>query len=452
MRKALPLLLAVLMASSVLGASAVISTDTPTIVLNSSNNYQVEKQFSGAGSSPDSVTYTWTWQEADTSKSGSSPTANFTFGLDDFKSNTIELLVQSANDTDRTTVNQVVRDVPRINTAKVSTDKVNLSNSDGKVDFQVNAEDTFNNNLSYEWRSDGSKVKTGQNVTYTFSSTGTYTISIKVTDASGLSKTKQAGTVEVVKASEDSGDDNNNPSPSPSPSPSSTPPSLPAENHTENNQTNKKPEDVPKGPKKARAEMSNGVATVTIHKENGMRDISISVAPRSKKATVKNIRISSNTTGEVKVSVKDLGRERPEKLPEAAAEQAIHNYQEINTTINDTEIEAAQIDFTVNQSWIEERNASRDNIVMKRFNNGNWSSLETQYINSTDNQLNFRASSEGFSYYAVALDEEKTQEGSEIPGTESSGNRDMVYILLSFLAVIALIAYLKREALQQLLN
>ncbi|MFB6116723.1 MAG: PGF-pre-PGF domain-containing protein, partial [Candidatus Nanosalina sp.] len=68
-------------------------------------------------------------------------------------------------------------------------------------------------------------------------------------------------------------------------------------------------------------------------------------------------------------------------------------------------IESANITFRVNKSFLDSRARDPEDVVMKRFNGG-WNELPTRFREETANAYRFVANSDGFSYYAIALEEQ----------------------------------------------
>ena len=68
----------------------------------------------------------------------------------------------------------------------------------------------------------------------------------------------------------------------------------------------------------------------------------------------------------------------------------------------DTNIRAAEISFTVRKDWLAQNLASRDDVRLYRFHNGNWQELSTQVTGETDDEVEYSASTSGFSTFAIA--------------------------------------------------
>ncbi len=88
----------------------------------------------------------------------------------------------------------------------------------------------------------------------------------------------------------------------------------------------------------------------------------------------------------------------------------------------------ANITFNVEKEWIQNITGEPADVVLRRYNNGEWNNLETLMINETDTDYRFEAETPGFSYFSIGLKEEENQapdniiESLEIPDNYSNVN------------------------------
>lgn len=433
MKKQLILAIALVAGLSLASANhdPTITPTNPDVIVLDSPDWEEDKTFELAGNEGDAQSAVWTHD--DTTDTIEGPSATFTFDRESSNSVTVEVEVPSedgshlAGDTISETP-QTVEDVPNI-TLTASSEEVDTGED---VTFTVEETNQFDGPLNYSW-SESEAGQDEESFTKAFDSTGDKTVEVQATDNVGLSSDKKSVTVTIDSGGGDSG-------------PSGggggggfggAPPQQ--ENDTDEvenntNQTEISPKD---GASSVVAEPGNGVAKVNFTKKEGVKDISIQVDPTSEKSGVRNIRITSDRSGEVSVSVRNMGAKKPEKVPEAAEE--VYNYQEINTSINDSEVDVAEIDFSVNRSWIDGRNYSVEDVVIKRFDSGSWGSLPTRHLNSTQEVHNFESRSEGFSYYSVALEDRESQQTNETQ-TEDTENKDTTGNNFYIIALVALAA------------
>lgn len=102
-------------------------------------------------------------------------------------------------------------------------------------------------------------------------------------------------------------------------------------------------------------------------------------------------------------------------------------FQFIELTLYKTTDEAigsAQIEFTVPLSWLEEEGFDPADIILYRWNDGEWQSLPTDFVKEENGNAYFTATSPGFSLFAitaaeqVVVDEADTLVATEEPAGE----------------------------------
>lgn len=145
------------------------------------------------------------------------------------------------------------------------------------------------------------------------------------------------------------------------------------------------------------------------------------------------------------------------KNPSVPSLEDSYEIYEINTSLKDSEIEEAVLHFSVNSSFVE----SYDEIVLSRYTS-EWRDLPTEVVKSENSKWTYKASSSGFSYYAVRgkvnqedntteKENNSTKESNqtqEDTGTESNQQKDpkinyKLYLTASILSSLLLfIAYI----------
>ena len=87
-------------------------------------------------------------------------------------------------------------------------------------------------------------------------------------------------------------------------------------------------------------------------------------------------------------------------------ETPVYEYVEITLSrANPADIGNATIEFVVPMAWFEENGLAPDDAVLLRCVNGTWETLPTEYLGMEDGNCQFRATTEGFSYFAVSAAE-----------------------------------------------
>lgn len=82
----------------------------------------------------------------------------------------------------------------------------------------------------------------------------------------------------------------------------------------------------------------------------------------------------------------------------------VQSYFNITTTANMSRISRAVIEFSVDRSWIDRFSINESTIGLMRFNDshGSWLDLQTRLFESSPDNLSFRVTTPGFSWFAVA--------------------------------------------------
>ena len=95
-------------------------------------------------------------------------------------------------------------------------------------------------------------------------------------------------------------------------------------------------------------------------------------------------------------------------------EGEVYQYLEITPTdFSNADIDYVVIEFDVNQSWLNEKGFSKNDIVLMRYNN-KWEELETSYLKRDSDLHHYASISPGFSYFAiVALSDVIVEEEEE---------------------------------------
>ncbi len=81
-------------------------------------------------------------------------------------------------------------------------------------------------------------------------------------------------------------------------------------------------------------------------------------------------------------------------------------------------ISTATVKFKIENAWMERNNIGNDDVVMKRFSNGQWEELETSFNSLSGNFSYFTAVTPGFSFFVITVKDVAAQTESAC----SSGN------------------------------
>jgi len=183
------------------------------------------------------------------------------------------------------------------------------------------------------------------------------------------------------------------------------------------------PSDDESEPKSVDAEVNQetGQASAQIDNVEENQQVQVNIPDTEEaESTVEQVSFTSSSSSDsVSVSVSDLGTDRPETVSEDAGTD-VYSYQQIDVEgVEDEDITESNVNFKVQKSFLDERDRSPEDVVMKRYNDNQWQELDTRIGEELDNAYRFEASSTGFSYYAIALQEQENQTQGE-PSIQTS--------------------------------
>jgi PGF-pre-PGF domain-containing protein len=116
----------------------------------------------------------------------------------------------------------------------------------------------------------------------------------------------------------------------------------------------------------------------------------------------------------VDVEVTSLN-DKPEDLP--APEAEVFNYLEINAEkLTDETLESATISFRADKNWMSKNNVDKGDVVLARYAFNRWTKLSTTKVGESSSVVNYKATTPGFSYFAILGGEA----AEELPTTEEA--------------------------------
>ncbi len=362
------------------------------ITLDSSNNYEVEKEFDGTASTGDITSYTWDLVGSGQSDTG--PQAEFTFDRDSSGTNTIRLTVSNGTHSDVDEVTQVLHDEPQVTiTGPSSLDE------DEEGTWEIDdLQNEFDGPVSYTWEVDGSEEATGDD-SFSHSASSDFTVTLIVEDNAGLT---DSDTVSVNVDEEDDSDDSDDDSGSGSGS-TGPAPSVPSDVFSELVGTVR----------------AGDVATVEIEEDDeyGVRSISISV---------------NTYTRDVRITVEKLDEEPADVTVDVTrnGERAVSHYMDIEAeNLDDDRIDDSTIEFNVEQDWIDANDIDTETVRLERYHDGDWQELVTELVDGTGATWVFEAETPGFSYFAVtgaSTEEEPDDEEEDVTAPDETDEEDEV--------------------------
>ncbi|MDW7733589.1 MAG: PKD domain-containing protein, partial [Methanolobus sp.] len=238
----------------------------------------------------------------------------------------------------------------------------------GTVPLAVNFTDQSTNSpTSWFWDFGDGTNSTDQNVTHTYTSAGTYTVSLNATNVGGSNVSTQTGYITVTSTSSDSSRR------------ASVSPGQPSEGVTSTYTSIKHV----MGGTKVEYDLSDG---------NG---------------PVLGISFDAKDNEGIVIAKVQVLSDKPEGIsaPPGNSYQLMSIDVGSQGTISSHNADNILIRFKVSREWIRENNINPSTIHLTRYNDGKWEELPTQSENENDEYLYFVAETQGFSIFSVVGDE-----------------------------------------------
>jgi len=206
---------------------------------------------------------------------------------------------------------------------------------------------------------------TAQNPSHTYTSAGTYHVALQAYNAGGYNSTRKTGYITVWdNEGSDSGGD--------------TPPAL-----TVN------PSTFPTGK----------TITETVNVGGG--------------SAVSRAGVTGTNLGKNLVVTAFPRNSHPSET--AVPNTTVYQYITIVSSTIPGVVNKTTLEFSVPQAWLTEHGCTAGDIVMMHYDNGQWQELETRYVSQNSGNVFYRATTPGFSYFAIVYQKGGTDMGTEIP-------------------------------------
>jgi PGF-pre-PGF domain-containing protein len=138
------------------------------------------------------------------------------------------------------------------------------------------------------------------------------------------------------------------------------------------------------------------------------------------KVTNKDIPLSlvsftlANSVNNVQLTVTKLDSAPARKV--SSSYGVVHSYIDVATeNLKSQDLSEAKFKFSVSKSWLTANGYSSEDIVMLRFNSGQWKDLPTKVLEESGGEVLYESTSPGFSVFAIVA---KTVEKETIVGEE----------------------------------
>ncbi len=110
--------------------------------------------------------------------------------------------------------------------------------------------------------------------------------------------------------------------------------------------------------------------------------------------------VSRDTVYNVKVTAEVLEKKPYPSMPDPVGK--VLTYLKLTTSgVTNSQLEMAVVDFQVPVSWLKENDISQSKVFLQRDATTGWDVLETSYLSEDADYAYFRATTPGFSYFAI---------------------------------------------------
>jgi PGF-pre-PGF domain-containing protein len=101
----------------------------------------------------------------------------------------------------------------------------------------------------------------------------------------------------------------------------------------------------------------------------------------------------------------------------AEPQTTVYQYITIVSSTIPGVVNKTTLEFSVPQSWLTEHGFNAGDIVMMHYDNGQWQELDTRYVSQKSGNVFYQATTPGFSYFAIVYQKNGTDMGDFTPVT-----------------------------------
>ena len=94
--------------------------------------------------------------------------------------------------------------------------------------------------------------------------------------------------------------------------------------------------------------------------------------------------------------------------------KTVYAYLNIETNVDEKDLESFKITFKVTYEWLEENNVDKESVILMRYHNGNWHELKTTILNEDAVYVYYEAETPGTSTFAIAGEQMIVETQTEI--------------------------------------
>ncbi|WP_436923077.1 PKD domain-containing protein [Halosimplex amylolyticum] len=326
--------------------------------------------FDASSSTDDGAITGYAWDFDDdgtTDATGATPSHTFT------DPGTYDVKLTVTDDSGKTSTNTVIVTVADVTDPSASAGSDRTVDEGASVDFDASASTDNAQVASYRWDfdGDGQTDATGATASHTFSSAGSYDVTLTVTDAAG-----NTDTVTVTVAVESAGDGGSSAGSS-NDGGSDAPVTVSQDGDVTN----------------VRVNDASEAGRIDLGDRGAVRGVGVDSLSVYTTASEFTLDVSAHE------SVPD-GTPLPDRTDVG---ESTAGYLQIDHSVADAEISGVTIGFTVGWDALTSgTNASE--VVLYRHHDGEWQPLATEFVRYTERGARFEAASPGLSVFAVGLE------------------------------------------------
>ena len=194
----------------------------------------------------------------------------------------------------------------------------------------------------------------------------------------------------------------------------------------------------------------NGTASADVGNVSANEKVQVTIPEQASadgEADVESVSFTSTSdASDVSVQVEDVGSDFEkvkDKVENKRPEGKVYSYQNIDVSnVEDDSVSEASVGFKISKAFIEENEATVEDVRLNRFHNGEWESYEAENTGETESHYRFEADTPGFSTYAITLAQEEEQ-------VDQGGLPIVPILVILVIAVVAGAAYMYRDEVEE---
>ena len=266
----------------------------------------------------------------------------------------------------------------------------NSNVTSGYPPLYVQFTDASLNANSWEWAFGDGAASTEQNPVHMYSTAGNYKVTLKVSNANGTDF--KNATILVFESSSSSDGSSNSDS------------TVSSGSNSDSSGTSSSGGSSSSGGAGGSPEPQNNVEVKEISQAFVASGSSVIFDFPQKVTPVVNLSFGSKKTAGKTTTIVEMLKGKSTLVPELPSDEV---YKSLNIWIGNggfgdsNNIEDAVVNFTVEKTWIKDKNIDKSSIILNRYSDNKWNQLPTDLSGEDDSYLYFTAKTPGFSPFAI---------------------------------------------------